>query len=68
MLTAPGLEVEGSKGAAHKSYIRHSAFDGISGSTASAEVCSCQSESQTKEEQIKALQEKATAAQQQPWL
>jgi hypothetical protein len=33
-----------------------------------AEVCSCQSEWQTKEEQIKALQEKATEAQQQPWL
>jgi hypothetical protein len=31
-------------------------------------VCSYQSEWQTKEEQIKALQEKAVEAQWQPWL
>jgi hypothetical protein len=51
------------EGAANKSYIRHSTSDGISGSRASAaiaEVCSCQSEWQIKEEKIKALQEKAT--------
>jgi hypothetical protein len=58
MSTAP--EVEGSEGAANKSYIRHSTFDGTSGSTASAKVCSYQSEWQTKE---KALQEKAVEAQ-----
>jgi hypothetical protein len=66
MSTAPGLEVEGSKGAANKSYIRHSTSDGTSSSTTStttAEVCSCQLEWQTKEEQIKALQEKAAEAQ-----
>jgi hypothetical protein len=32
-------------------------------SAATAKVCSCQSEWQTKEEQIKALQEKALEAQ-----
>jgi hypothetical protein len=60
-----GSEVEGSKGAAYKSYIRYSTSDYILGSTASAatpEVGSCQSEWQIKEEQIKALQEKATKA------
>jgi hypothetical protein len=57
------LEIEGSKEAANKSYIRHSTSDGSSGSTASAEVCSCQSKWQTKEEQIKALLEKAAKAQ-----
>jgi hypothetical protein len=63
--TSSGSEVEGSEGAANKSYIQHSTFDGISGSTASAtttEVCSCQSEWQIKEEQIKALPEKAAEA------
>jgi hypothetical protein len=68
MYTAPGLEVEGSKEAANKSYIRHSTSYGSSGSTASVEVFSCQSEWQTKEEQIKALQRKAAEAQWQPWL
>jgi hypothetical protein len=52
-----------SKGAANKSYIGHSTSDGTSGSMALAEVCSCQSEWQTKEEQIKVLQEKAAEAQ-----
>jgi hypothetical protein len=54
MSTSLGTEVEGSEGAANKSYIRHSTSDCISGSTASAattEVCSCQSERQIKEEQ-----------------
>jgi hypothetical protein len=66
MSIAPGSGVEGSEEAANKSYIRHSISDSTSGSTAStvtAEVCSCQSEWQTKEEQIKALQEKAAKAQ-----
>jgi hypothetical protein len=63
MSTAPGSEVEGSEGVANKSYIRHSTPYDTSGSTASAAVCSCQLEWQTKEEQIKALQEKATEAQ-----
>jgi hypothetical protein len=62
------LEVEGSEETANKSYIRHYTFDGSSGSTTSAKVCSYQSEWQTKEEQIKALQEKAAEAQWQPWL
>jgi hypothetical protein len=62
MSTAPGSEVEGSEEAANKSYIRHSTSDNTSGSTASAAVCSCQSKWQTKEEQIKALQEKAAEA------
>jgi hypothetical protein len=66
MSTAP--EVEGSKEAANKSYIRHYTSNGSSGSMASAKVCSCQSEWQTKEVQIKALQEKAVEAQWQPWL
>jgi hypothetical protein len=66
--TSPSLEVEGSEGAANKSYIRHFTSYGTSGSTASAKICSCQSEWQTKEEQIKALQEKAAEAQWQPWL
>jgi len=61
MSTAPGSKVKGSEGAANKSYIRHS-------SAATAEVCSYQSKWQTKEEQIKALQEKATEAQWQLWL
>jgi hypothetical protein len=63
MSTAPGSEVKGSKEAANKSYIRHSSSYDSSGSTASAEVCSCESEWQTKGEQIKALQEKAAEAQ-----
>jgi hypothetical protein len=63
MSTAPGSEVEGSEGAANKIYIRHFTSYGSSGSTASAEVCSCQSEWQTKEEQIKAIHEKAAEAQ-----
>jgi hypothetical protein len=53
MSTAP--EVEGLEEAANKSYIRHYTSDGSSGSPASAKVCSCQSEWQTKQEQIKAL-------------
>jgi hypothetical protein len=68
MSTAPSSEVEGSEEAANKSYIRNSTSYGSSGSTTSAEVCSWQSEWQTKEEQIKALQEKAVEAQWQPWL
>jgi hypothetical protein len=68
MSTAPGSEVEGLEVVANKSYIRHSTSDGTLGSTTSTEVCSCQSEWQTKEEQINALQEKATEAQQQSWL
>jgi hypothetical protein len=51
--------------AANKSYIRHSTSDYIPGITASAstaEVGSCQSGWQIKEEQIKALQEKAAEA------
>jgi hypothetical protein len=52
----------------NKSYIRHSTSYGFSSSTASAEVCSCQSEWQTKEEQINALQEKGPEAHWQPWL
>jgi hypothetical protein len=63
MSTAPGSEVEGSEEAANKSYFRHSTSYVSSGSTASAEVCSCQSKWQTKEEQIKALQEKAAEGQ-----
>jgi hypothetical protein len=62
MSTSLGSEVEGSEGAANKSYIRHSTSDYILGSMASAataKVCSCQPEWQIKEEQIKALQEKA---------
>jgi hypothetical protein len=65
MFTSSGSKVEGSEGAANKSYIRHSTSDYILGSTAStvtAEVGSCQSEWQIKEEQIKALQEKAAKA------
>jgi hypothetical protein len=68
MSTAPSSLDEGSEEVANKSYIRYSTFDSTSGFTASTEVCSCQSEWQTKEEQIKVLQEKATEAQQQPWL
>jgi hypothetical protein len=66
--TAPGSEVEGSEEVANKSYIKHSTSYDPSGSTASTKVCSCQSKWQTKEEQIKELQEKATEAQWQPWL
>jgi hypothetical protein len=62
MSTALGSEVEGSEGAANKSYIRHSTSYGTSSSMASASVCSCLSEWQIKEEQIKALQEKAAEA------
>jgi hypothetical protein len=62
MSTSLGTKVKGSKGAASKSYIRHSTFDSTSSFTASATVCSYQSKWQTKEEQIKALQEKATEA------
>jgi hypothetical protein len=56
-------EVEGSEEAVNKNYIRHSTSNGSTSSTASAEVYSCQSEWQTKEEQIKALQEKVAEAQ-----
>jgi hypothetical protein len=63
MFTTSDSEVEGSEGAANKSYIRHSTSDGTSGSMASVEVCSCQSEWQTKVEQIKVLQEKAAEVQ-----
>jgi hypothetical protein len=63
MYIAPHTEVEGSEGAATKSYIRHSTSDRTSGCTASVEVCFYQSEWQTKEEQIKALQEKSAEAQ-----
>jgi hypothetical protein len=63
MSTAPGSEVEGLEEAANKSYIRHSTSYDSLGSTSLAEVCSYQSEWQTKEEQIKALQEKAAEAQ-----
>jgi hypothetical protein len=66
--TALGSKVEGSEGAANKSYIRLSTSDGSVGSTTSAEVCSCQSEWQTKEEQTKALQEKAEEAHWKTWL
>jgi hypothetical protein len=62
MSTAPSSEVEGSEGAANKSYIKHSTSYDTSGSTASAAVCSCLSEWQIKEEQIKVLQEKAAEA------
>jgi len=62
MSTSSGSEVEGLEGAANKSYIRHSTSDNTSSSTTSAAVCSYQSEWQTKEEQIKALQEKAAKA------
>jgi hypothetical protein len=55
MSTSPGSKVEGLEGAASKSYIRNSTFDGTSGSTALAAVCSCQLEWQIKEEQIKTL-------------
>jgi hypothetical protein len=61
MSTATCSEVEGLKGVDNKSYIRHSTSGSTSGST--TEVCSCQSEWQNKEEQIKALQEKAAEAQ-----
>jgi hypothetical protein len=50
------------------SVIRHSTSYGTLGFTASASVCSCLSEWQIKEEQTKALQEKAAEAQWQPWL
>jgi hypothetical protein len=50
-------------------YLRqHIRLHSTSGSIASAAVCSCQSEWQAKEEQIKALQEKTVEAQWQPWL
>jgi hypothetical protein len=62
------LEVEGSEEAANKSYIRNSTSYDTSGFTASAAICSCLSEWQIKEEQTKALQEKAAKAQWQPWL
>jgi hypothetical protein len=62
MSTSPGSEVEGSEGAASTSYIRHYTSDGTSGSMASVAVCSCQLEWKIKEEQIKALQEKASKA------
>jgi hypothetical protein len=61
MSISSGLEIEGSEGAVNKSYIS----DYIPGSTASAataEVGSCQLGWQIKEEQIKALQEKAAKA------
>jgi hypothetical protein len=66
MSTAP--EVEGLEESANKSYIRHSTSYCTSGFIASAAVCSCLSEWQIKEEQTKALQEKAAEAQWQPWL
>jgi hypothetical protein len=50
MSTSPGSEVEGSKGASSKSYIKHFTFDSTSGSMASAAVCSCQPKWQMKEE------------------
>lgn len=59
MFTASGSEVEGSEGAANKSYIRHSTSYGTLGSTASAAVCSYLSKWQIKEEQIKVPQETA---------
>jgi hypothetical protein len=65
MSRSSGSEVEGSKGTVNKSYIRHFTFNYIPGSTASAvtaEVGSCQLEWQIKEEQFKALQEKAVEA------
>jgi hypothetical protein len=65
MSISSGSKFEGSEGATNKSYIRYSTSDYIPGSTASAataEIGSCQSEWQIKEEQIKALQEKATKA------
>jgi hypothetical protein len=65
MSTSSGSEVEGSEGAANKSYIKHSTSDYIPGSTASVvtlKVGSCQSEWKIKEEQIKALLEKAVEA------
>jgi hypothetical protein len=63
--TAPGSKAEE---AANKSYYirEHSTSYSSSGSTASEEVCSCQSEWQNKEKKIKALQEKAVEAQWQP--
>jgi hypothetical protein len=66
MSTALGSKVEGSEGVANKTYIRHSTSNGTLGSmalVATAGVCSCQSDWQTKEEQIKILQEKAAEAQ-----
>jgi hypothetical protein len=62
MSTVSGSEVEGSEGASNKSYIRHSTSYDTLGSKASAAICSCLSEWQIKEEQIKALQEKAVEA------
>jgi hypothetical protein len=62
MSIAPDSKVESSEGAANKSYIRHSTSYGTSGFMALAAVCSCQSEWQIIEEQIKALQEKAAEA------
>jgi hypothetical protein len=65
MSTSSRSEVKGSEGAANKSYIRHSTSYYIPGSTAlaaTAEVGSCQLEWQIKEEQIKALEEKAIEA------
>jgi hypothetical protein len=62
MSTALGSKVQGSEGATNKNYIRHSTSYNTSGSMASAAVCSCLSEWQIKEEQIKALQEKAAEA------
>jgi hypothetical protein len=60
--TALGSEVEGSEGAANKSYIRHFTSYDTSDFMASVVVCSCLLEWQIKEEQIKALQEKAAEA------
>jgi hypothetical protein len=62
MSTSPGSEVEGSEGAANKSYIRHFTSYDTSGSTALAVVCSCLSKWKIKKEQIKTLQEKAAEA------
>jgi hypothetical protein len=66
--TAPSSQDKGLKEAANKSYIRNSTFNGTLNSTTSAEVCSCHPKWQTKDKQIKALQEKAIETQQQPWL
>jgi hypothetical protein len=57
--TAPGSKA---KEVANKSYIRHFTSYDTSGFTASAAVCSCLLKWQIKEEQTKALQEKAVEA------
>jgi hypothetical protein len=65
MSISSSSEDEGSEGPVNKSYIRHSTTDYIPGSAASAataEVGSCQSEWQIKEEQLKVLQGKVADA------